>query len=402
MAVRLRLVLILGALSTFGPLSLDMYLPGLPALARDLAASATQAQLTLTGCLVGLALGQLVVGSISDSTGRRPPLLIGLAAYSLTSLVCAMVPSAPALIAVRFVQGVAGGAGIVIARAIARDHYSGIPLARFFSVLMLVNGSAPVLAPIIGGLLLALGNWRASFFLLALIGAVLLVVAAAGLPESLPPDRRREGGLAETLVTFRDLLADRRFRGYALACGLAFGGMFTYIAGSPFVLEGIYGLSAQGFSLVFASNAIGIVTAGQVSTRLVVRLGPARLLAGGLVMGFVGGLGLLTAVLAGAGLPAIVAALFVVVSSVGLVFPNATALALADHSRVAGSASALLGLTQFVIGAAVAPLAGVAGALTALPMALVICTCGAAALLSFAVAVRPRSVLATRRGTPPP
>jgi MFS transporter, DHA1 family, multidrug resistance protein len=380
---RLRLALILGGLSAFGPLSLDMYLPGLPALARDLHATPSQAQLTLTACLLGVAFGQLVVGSLSDSLGRRLPLMVGLVTYAVTSLLCAITMSVPELIAARFFQGAAGGAGIVVARAVARDHFSGVALARFFGVLMLVNGTAPVLAPVLGGQLLRLGSWRTSFLVLALIGGLLLLAAGLGLPESLPPERRRSGGLTDTLATYRRLLTDRSFAGYALSCSLAIGALFTYIAGSPFVLEGIYRLSPQGFSLVFAANAVGIVAAGQLSARLVVRVGPSRLLGVGLTCSFIGGLGLLLAVLARVGLPGILPALFVVVSSAGLVMPNATALALADQAEVAGSASALLGLSQFVVGALAAPLAGIAGPTTALPMALVITTLTTAALGSF-------------------
>ena len=388
---RLRLALILGGLSAFGPLSLDMYLPGLPALASDLHATPTQAQLTLTACLLGVAVGQLVVGSLSDSLGRRLPLTVGLVTYAVTSMLCAITVSVPELIAARFLQGAAGGAGIVIARAVARDLYSGVALARFFALLMLVNGTAPVLAPVLGGQLLRLGSWRISFWVLALIGGLLLLGAALGLPESLPLERRRSGGLTDTLATYRNLLTNRSFAGYALSSAFAIGALFTYIAGSPFVLEGIYRLSPQGFSLVFASNAIGIVAAGQLSARLVARVGPSRLLGAGLTCSFIGGLGLLAAVVTRVGLPGILPALFVVVSSAGLVMPNATALALADQAEVAGSASALLGLSQFVVGALAAPLAGIAGPTTALPMALVITTLTTAALGSFLSMVGGRS-----------
>jgi DHA1 family bicyclomycin/chloramphenicol resistance-like MFS transporter len=309
--------------------------------------------------------------------------MVGLVTYAVTSLLCAITMSVPELIAARFLQGAAGGAGIVISRAVARDFYSGVALARFFAILMLVNGTAPVLAPVLGGQLLRLGSWRTSFLVLALIGVLLLLGAALGLPESLAPERRRSGGLTDTLATYRQLLTNRSFAGYALSCSLAIGAMFTYIAGSPFVLEGIYRLSPQGFSLVFASNAVGIVAAGQLSARLVGRLGPSRLLGVGLTCSFVGGLGLLAAVITRVGLAGILPALFVMVASVGLVMPNATALALADQAKVAGSASALLGLAQFVVGALAAPLAGIAGPTTALPMALVITLLTTAALGSF-------------------
>jgi MFS transporter, DHA1 family, multidrug resistance protein len=378
---RARLVLILGSLSAFGPLSLDMYLPGLPALAHDLQTGAAETQITLTGCLVGLAVGQLVVGSISDSRGRRLPLLIGLGGYAATSVLCAATPSVYLLIVLRLLQGVAGGAGIVIARAVVRDLYSGV---------------APILAPVFGSQLLRVSSWRGVFVILGLIGAVLLAVAAIGLPETLPPERRTRGGLLNTLRTFRMLLADREFLGCALTSGCAIGAMFAYIAGSPFVLEGIYGVSPQAFSLVFGANALGIVAAGQLSARLVGRIAPVALLTAGVVMGLAGGLTLLLVVLAGGlGLIAVLPALFLVVASIGLVMPNATALALARHARVAGSGSALLGLAQFMIGGAVAPLVGIGGGATALPMAIVIATLGAGALVVCLTLVLP----AVRSGT---
>src|SRR3989442_482960 len=254
-----------------------MYLPGLPALARDLQTGAAQVQLTLTACLVGLAVGQLVVGSISDSEGRRLPLLLGLGGYAATSLLCAVTPSIYLLIVLRLLQGVAGGAGIVIARAVVRDLYSGVAAARFYALLMLVNGLAPILAPVFGSQLLRVGSWRVVFVTLSVIGTALLAVAAIGLRETLPPNRRTAGGLGDTLRTFRMLLADRVFLGCALTSGCAIAAMFAYIAGSPFVLEDIYGVSPQLFSLVFATNALGIIAAGQLSARLVGRIPPVGL-----------------------------------------------------------------------------------------------------------------------------
>lgn len=382
---RVQLVLILGALSAFGPLSIDMYLPSLPTLSRDLSASASAAQLTLSACLLGLALGQVIAGPLSDTLGRRRPLLFGLGAYALASLLCAVAPSVNVLIALRLVQGVAGASGIVIARAIVRDRYTGIAAARFFSRLMLVSGIAPIAAPLIGGLLLRFTSWRGVFIVLAIVVTLVLLAAATGLAESLPPDRRQSGELRTTLATFRRLLVDRAFVGYALSCGLAFAAMFSYISGSPFVIQDIYGLSPQAFSLIFGTNALGIGIVGQISGRLVGRVSPRRLLAGGLTATAVGGAALLLMVIGHAGLVGILPALFVVVASIGMVLPNATALALADHPRTAGSASALLGVLQFAIGAAAAPLVGVAGPGTALPMALVIALLGISALMTFAL-----------------
>ena len=388
---RVRLVAIIGGLSAFGPLSIDMYLPALPSLARELGATVAEGQLTLTACVFGLALGQMLAGPLSDAQGRRRPLLVGLITYTVASLLCALAPSAPVLIGLRLFQGVAGAAGIVIARAVVRDLYAGVEIARFFALTMLVTGLAPILAPVIGGQLLLVTTWRGVFLVLALIGGGLVVVAARGLPETLPPERRHGGGVGGTLATFRMLLTDRTLVGYGLSGGLAFAAMFAYISGSPFVLEGIYGVSPQEFSLIFGLNALGIVTTGQVSARLVRRFGPRRLLAVGLGITVTGSLLLCAAVVSGVGLVGVLPALFLTVASVGLIGPNAAALALADHPRTAGSASALLGVLQFVIGGVVGPLVGIAGTSTPLPMALIIAGCAGGAVLAFVLLTRGRA-----------
>lgn len=379
------MVVVLGALSSFGPLSLDLYLPGLPSLADDLGASPSAAQLTLTSCLLGLAAGQLLSGPLSDSLGRRRPLLVGVAAYVVVSLACAAAPSVGTLIVLRFVQGLAGAAGIVVARAVVRDLRAGAEAARLFAGLLLVNGMAPILAPVLGGQLLHVMSWRGLFVVLAGLGALILLGTALVVGETHAPEHRRGGGLPETLRVFGALLRERRFAGCTLASGLAFAAMFAYIAGSPFVLQRIYDLSPGAFSACFAANALGIVVAGQASSRLIGRLPAVRVLGAGLALGAVGGVALLVVVATGVvGLPGVLPALFLVVASIGIVFPSGTAIALEGHPSTAGSASALLGLAQYAVGAAVAPLVGIAGKDTALPMAVVIVTCGLGALVAYA------------------
>jgi MFS transporter, DHA1 family, multidrug resistance protein len=380
-----RLIFILGALTAFGPLSIDMYLPGLPDLAATLDAPAWAAQLTLTACLAGLALGQIVAGPLSDRLGRRAPLLAGVSAYAGASLLCALAPSVYALVGLRFVQGLAGAAGIVIARAVVRDMYTGREAARFFSMLMLVNGAAPILAPVLGGQVLEVTSWRGVFVVLAAIGVLLAAAAALGLPETLDSARRHPGGVGATLRTFGRLLADRGFLGHALACGLSFGAMFAYIAGSPFVLQEIYGASPQLFSVMFAANALGIVAASQLNRVLIGRFEPRAIMVAALGVQAFAGVTLLVAVAVGTGVWPVVVLLFAVVSSLGLVMPNATALALADHPDVAGSASGLLGVMQFIVGATTAPLVGVAGTDTALPMAMLIAALGVGGVLAATV-----------------
>ena len=396
-ARRGQMLVILGSLAALGPLSMDAYLPALPSLSEDLDASAAAVQLTVTACLLGLATGQLVAGPFSDRLGRRRPLLVGLAGYAVVSALCALAPSVWALVVLRLLQGLCGAAGIVIARAVVRDHHDGTGAARVFGLIMVVTGAAPILAPIGGAAVLHFGSWRGIFVALAAAGAAICVASLVGLPESLPPSRRRSDGLRRTLSVFRGLLRDRWFVGHGLATGLVFGAMFAYIAGSPFVLQEIYGLSPAGFSLVFGLNALGIVTASVLGSRVVGRVPPGALLRAGLVESCAGAATLLLAVVLDLGVVVVCIALFAVVTAVGLVMPNATALALADHPETAGSASALLGLMQFVVGAAAAPLVGLAGAEDALPMAITIAVLAGTALVQFELLTRDRSERVSRR-----
>lgn len=383
-----RLVVILGSLSAFAPLSIDMYLPAFPSLAADLHAGPSAVQLTLTACLVGLAVGQLLVGPLSDTLGRRRPLLVGLACYTVLSAACLVAPSVWALAGLRLLQGFGGSAGLVIATAAVRDRYAGVAMARYLSTLMLVNGMAPIVAPLVGSQLLRFTSWRGVFVVLTGVGLVLLVACLLWLDESLPPDRRRAGSLRDTLRSFGVLTRDRTFVGYALAGGLAFAAMFAYIAGSSFALQDIFGLSPQQFGLVFGTNALGIVAVGQLNRWLVDRYSPHRLLAVGLGAACVGGVLVLVSVLAGWGLPALLPGLFAVVSAIGIILPNTRALATVDYPDLAGTSSALLGVYQFAVGGVVAPLIGIGGTGTALPMVAVIAALTVLALAVFVVLTR--------------
>lgn len=386
--IRVRHLLILGGLGAIGPLSNDMYLPSLPAVSHDLSATMSQTQITLSVCILGLALGQVIAGPISDALGRRRPLLIGVASFALASLLCGFAPSVAALIVLRFVQGVAGAAAIAIALAIASDLYAGIARARFFSLLVLVNSLAPIVAPVIGSLLLTFTSWRGIFVTLALIGVVLLLASAFGLGETLSPDRRQSGGITASLSAFRDLLTDRRFVGYALSCGFAFAACIVYYSVSPFILQNIYGVSPQLFGILFGINALGLGILSQVNERLVRKVSSQKLLTWGVAVMAIGGTAFLVGILSGIGLVGLLVSFFVMVSSLGLIVPNATTLAL-NNTRTAGSASALLGVLEFAIGAVTAPLVGIGGTTTAIPMALVIAAFGIATLVTFVVFCRP-------------
>ena len=383
------MVVVLGLLTMFGPLSLDLYLPALPQLADDLATSASAAQLSITACLVGLALGQLVAGPLSDRLGRRRPLVVGLLAYVLASIACAFAPSVEVLVALRFVQGLAGAAGIVISRAIARDLYSGRALMIFFSRLLLIAGLAPVIAPILGGQLSRIMDWRGIFLVLAGFGAVLLLAGWFGLRETLPPQRRVVGGFGRTLHGYNTLVHDRFFVGCALSSGLAGASMFAYIAGSTFVLQRIYGMSPQGFSLVFGCISLGLVAAAQGGARLALVWPLTRVLALGLAINLTGATALLITVISGLPLAALIGSLVVMVCAVGVIFPTANALAMADYPDQAGTASSLQGLSQFVFGAVAAPLVGIAGEHTAVPLGIVTTSVSVCAMTSFVSLVRP-------------
>jgi MFS transporter, DHA1 family, multidrug resistance protein len=375
-----RLIVILGALSAFGPLSIDMYLPGLPALTRDLGASASTGQLTLTGCMLGIAAGQLFVGPLSDSLGRRRPLLTGLGGYVAASLGCAVAPSIWILIVLRLVQGMLGGAGVVIARAVVRDLFEGAAAARVFALLMAVMGVAPVFAPLVGGQALAITSWRGIFVVLAAIGVPLLLATLLWLPETLPPERRHAGGLTATVRTFGRLLSDRSFMPAATSFSLAAAAMFAYIAGAAFVLEDVYGVSAQTFSVIFAANSAGLIAFSQLGGRLVGHYGPAVLLRVALFGDALGASAAFVVILTHAGLVPLLITLFVMLSFSGMVYPNATAVALGEQEGKLGSASALLGMGQFGTGAVLAPLVGLAGSHDAVPMGIIIGVCGTAAL----------------------
>ncbi|MCY8496973.1 multidrug effflux MFS transporter [Bacillus atrophaeus] len=386
--IKLGMVLLLGTLASFGPLSLDMYLPALPQVANDLHTTASLAQLSLTFCLLGLALGQIVVGPLSDMKGRRKPLIVSMVFYALSSILCAYSPSVTFLIIMRFIQGFTGAAGIVIARASARDMYSGKELTAFFSMLMLVNGAAPILAPITGGFVLQFSEWPTVFIILAIIGFFIFIAVTAALPESLPFEKRTTGGLKETLQTFRLLLGDRSFMGFAFSQAFILTGMFAYISGSPFVLQNIFGVSAQMFSFLFAVNGAGIIAATQITGRLAAKHDERALFTFGLILSIIGSIALLAALALNLGIIAVCIALFVIVSCVGIVTTTGFALAMQKQEKGAGSAAALLGLLPFIGGALAAPLVGIAGEENAWPMALSIFGFDLLAVLSYVFLVK--------------
>ncbi len=380
---RLTLILILGSLAALGPLSIDMYLPAFPDMSRSFDASASLIQLSLTACMLGMALGQLIVGPLSDVRGRKRPLMVALLVYLLASLACAMAPTIEVLIALRFIQGAAGASGIVISRAIVRDLFDGPELTRFFAALSLVNGTAPILAPVIGGQLLRFGDWHFVFYLLAILSTMMLLAVALRLPETLPLDRRVEGNLTTTLKTFGRLLTDRVFIGYAFAQAFVMGAMFAYISGSPFVLQNIYGASPQQFSFLFGLNGIGIILAAQIAGRLAGRVDSERLMRISLTIVASASILLFLALTLTNQLIFVMIPLFFVVSSVGLISTLGFTLAMQNYGATAGSASALLGLLPMLVGSLVSPLVGIMGEQSAVPMGLIIMTLDCLALILY-------------------
>ena len=382
---RLVIATILGSLSALGPLSIDMYLPAFPELAEEMGASPSLIQLSLTACLVGIAIGQLVIGPISDVKGRRKPLLIGMLVYAIVSALCIWSGSIWSFIVLRFLQGFAGAAGLVISRASVRDLYSGPELIRFMATLMIINGAAPILAPVIGAEIITLTSWKGVFAGLTLFGMIMIIGIYFVLGETLPTERRSRGGLGQTLRTFGLLLKDRSFIGYVMTQGFMMAAMFAYISGSSFVLQGIYELTTRQYSLVFGMNGLGIVLLGQVAGRMAHRVKGSSMLMAGLIYSVIGAIILLSTILLDGPLPLVIIGLFAVVSSVGLVGTTANSLALEEQGSRAGSASAMLGMSSFLFGGIVAPLVGLGGEDTAVPMASIMIVMVLGALTSYLV-----------------
>ena len=365
------LAAVLCLLTVFGPISMDLYLPVLPALTGELHAATSTAQLTITACLLGLALGQLVAGPMSDRFGRRRPLLVGVVAYVAVSLLCAASPTVETLVAARFVQGLAGGVGVVIAQAAGRDLYSGRQLMRYYGRLTVLGGLAAVLGPVIGGQLAAVTDWRGIFVFLSGVGASILVTCLLVFRETLPVERRVAGGLAQTGRDMRRLLSDRVFLGAVLVTGFVNAALFAYLSGATFVLQGVYGLSPQGYSYAFGLNSIGFMVFGFAAGRTSERWSERGTLLAGIAMCAGGAGGLAATAALSLPLVAVVGSLFTMVGGVAVTTPPATSLALAGYPDIAGTASSFLGVARFAFGGLAAPLVGLGAGVAPLALATV-------------------------------
>ncbi|MDR6880024.1 DHA1 family bicyclomycin/chloramphenicol resistance-like MFS transporter [Bacillus sp. 3255] len=393
-----RLALLLGIFSMLGPFTIDMYLPAFPEIVNQFGTTASLVQLSLTSCLLGLGIGQLVMGSLSDVYGRRNPLLISMAFYVVAGLACAISPNIWLLIASRFVQGFAASAGIVISRAIARDLYSGHELTKFFSLLLLVGNLGPLVAPVTGSGVLKFTSWVGVFIALTLLGIFLLAVTKWQLQESLPLERRRPSNFTEQLRNYGSLFRDRQFMGYMLAQGIMIAGVFAYVSGTPFIYQNIYGVSPTVFALLFGSNGVSLIIGSQIVGRMTHRVSEQAFLLFGLCLAALASITVLIVAFVHGPLVAIVIPLFFFVAAIGITSTAAFPLAMESQGHMAGSAAALLGVVPFLLGAVVSPLVGIAGEDTAVPLGVIILLTSAAAMLAYFVLVRRRTIKAAKAG----
>ncbi|MGG1368118.1 Bcr/CflA family multidrug efflux MFS transporter [Priestia megaterium] len=389
---RIQLAILLGSLGLLGPFTIDTYLPSFPTIVKDFHTTASLVQISLTACLLGLGAGQLFIGPLSDVKGRRKPLLLFLCLYLLASLTCSFSPNIYFFIVARFVQGFSAAGGLVVSRAIVRDLFSGKELTKFFTLIVLVGNLGPIVAPIVGGAILSFTKWNGVFIVLACIGAILIFMVSLKLPETLPPEKRVPSNLPKLMSNFGSLFKEREFMGYAFTQGFTTAGIFAYVSGIPFVYQNIYHVSPQQFSLLFGVNGLGLIIGSQLVGRLADYISERKFLKVGLGISIAAGAILLIALLLNAPLIAVAIPIFFFVSSISIIGTTSFALAIESQGHIAGSASALLGLLPFVLGSLSAPLVGIAGSYTGVPMGVTIFGASLLAFLSYFVLVRKRSV----------
>lgn len=389
---RLTYILVLGALTGLGPFTIDLYLPALPILERDLDAPTALVQLTLTATMLGFALGQLLVGPLSDQIGRRRPLLAATAIHVLACVAASFAPDLFWLSVARVFQGLGAAAGGVVAMAVVRDLFGGYPLVRMLSRLALVNGLAPVVAPVIGSQLLVITPWRGLFIFLAVLGMLVLVANAAFLRETLPDAVRLERGRVRVRDRYLALARDRVYVGAVVIAGANFSALFAYLASSPFLFQDVYALSAQQYGLLFGINSIGVIVGVQLSSRLQKSLGPQWIIAGATAVQLAAAVAIIVLDRSGAGFGGIVVPLWIFIAACGFNFPAISALALVRHGREAGTAASVLGAANFGVAGLVSPIVGLFTITDAVPMAGVMAVAIVIGIVALWVIVRPRSV----------
>ncbi|MEH7663214.1 Bcr/CflA family efflux MFS transporter [Bacillus velezensis] len=381
---RLALAFLLGMLAILGPLNIDMYLPSFPEIAEDLSARASLVQLSLTACLIGLTIGQVVVGPLSAAKGRRKPLLLCIFLFALFSLFCALAPNITTLVIARFLQGFTASAGLVLSRAIVRDVFSGRELSKFFSLLMVITAVAPMVAPMTGGaiLLLHFASWHTIFLFLTFIGFLLVLIIALKLTETLPPEKRIPSSIGNSVRTMGSLLKDRSFIGYALTVGFIHGGSFAYVSGTPFVYQDIYGVSPQVFSVLFGINGLAIITGSFIIGRFGGIIHEKSLLRIGVITAMTATAVLLVMTIIHGPLAALVISIFIYMITIGMTLTSTFTLAMEKQGHRAGSASALLGMLPLLLGSIVSPLVGMNEA-TAVPMGAIMFTTSVIGSIAF-------------------
>ncbi len=392
---RVVYIILLGALTALGPFTIDLYLPAFPLLREDFHTTDAAIQLTLTGTMIGFALGQLVIGPLSDKVGRRVPLLAVTALHVLASVAAAFAPTLELLAVARVLMGVGAAAGGVVAMAIVRDLFGGRRLVVMLSRLSLVSGVAPVVAPLIGSALLAVMPWRGIFVVLAVYGLVMLVSAIALVPETLPPARRSERGTTTVWQRYRSVFSDRVFIGVLIIGTMTFSGVFSYLSSSSFLFQESYGFDAQQYGLLFAANSLGLVVGVQTAARLAARYGPQWVLAFSTAVLVAAAIAIIVADQAGLGLWGTVVPLFVFMTACGFTFPCVQVLALDRHGKAAGTAASILGAANFGVAGLISPAVGLISrgtGITATTMAIVMVACAVIGCLSLWLIVRPRTV----------
>ncbi|WP_426454725.1 multidrug effflux MFS transporter [Paenibacillus sp. S-38] len=396
--------LVLSAFSALGPFTVDMYLSSLPQMMNDFGTNASMIQMSLTTSLLGLGLGQLVTGPLSDVYGRRKPLFISMVLYLLASMACAFSPNIGIFIALRFLQGFVASAGLVISRAIVRDRYSGIEMVKFIALLTMISNVAPLISPTAGSVVTTFTSWIGVFIFLGFLGLFLTCMTIWGMKESLPADRRVPGSVMEVVRNYGTLLRDRGFMGYALVNGILFSGVFAYVAGTPFIYQTMYEISPQRFSVLFALNGLGIILGSQLVKQLAGRMDERRIFRIGLLLAFITTAAILVVVLShGPFLPLFIS-IFLFAVSIGIIGPVSFTLAMESQGHIAGSAAAVLGTLQFGLGAVTSPLVGIAGENSALPFGITIFMTSILAVISYLILVRrpaPAShLIEQRKGDP--
>ncbi|WP_160718789.1 Bcr/CflA family efflux MFS transporter [Bacillus sp. USDA818B3_A] len=370
---RLGLAFLLSMLGMLGPFNIDMYLPSFPSIGQDFGTRASLVQLSLTACLIGLAIGQIIVGPISDARGRRKPLFISISLFAVSSLLCALAPNIVTLVAARFLQGITASSGIVLSRAVVRDVFSGKELTKFFALLMVINSTAPMIAPMTGGaiLLLPFASWHTIFYFLFFLGIFIVLVAAFRLPETLPVEKRIPSSVGHSLRTIGNLFKDRSFIGYALIVGFVHGGSFAYVSGTPFVYQGIYDVSPQAFSILFGINGLAIITGSYLIGRFAGIISERNLLRTAVITAVCATSFLLVMTVVEGPLAAIVIPIFIYMTTMGMILTSSFTLAMEKQGARAGSASAVLGMLPLLIGSLVSPLVGI-NETTAVPMGAIL------------------------------